>query len=208
MPTTNQTMPFGATIIPSTRPSNDDTLRPPQMLESPVLTPVASREDPRAEYAEKPIPPHSPFYQHPPASFERIHSQQNSKTNIGFYEKDLESGHVTPLTTADDENPFTSKISVDRNVECRMWPSRQTLTQQKQAEKQKRRQIRGWAGCAPLRQWWSSRFDRRQRLWVKIAIALFLVGVAVALGVGISKAVHGTYYSSGNGKQEVGDVDE
>lgn len=194
---------FGATVVvPDTRPSND--LRPPQMLDSPVLTPAVSHEDMSSDFTEKPVPPQSPFYQHPPASFERVHSRQNSKNYLGAYEKDLESGHATPLTMADDENPFTSKISVDANKECRMWPSRQTLTQQKAAEKKKRRAVRGWAGCAPFREWWTTRFNKRQRLYIKIAVGLFLVGVAVAIGVGISKAVHGTYYSSGNGMQDVG----
>ncbi|KAI7397227.1 hypothetical protein KC328_g5013, partial [Hortaea werneckii] len=158
------------------------------------------------------IPPHSPFYQHPPASFERIHSRQTSKNHLGVYEKDLESGGggggstnlATPLTMPDDENPFTSRISIDANKECRMWPSRQTLTQQRAAQKTKRRAARGWAGCAPLREWWTTRFTKRQRLWIQIAIAFVLVGVAVAIGVGISIAVHGSYYSSADGRKDVG----
>ncbi|KAI7681905.1 hypothetical protein KC322_g14100 [Hortaea werneckii] len=200
---------FGATIVPTSpdplRPSHDDILRPPQMLDSPVLTPSTSHEDMTPAYSEKPIPPHSPFYQHPPASFERIHSRQTSKNHLGVYEKDLESGVgggesnpnlATPLTIpADDENPFTSKISIDANKECRMWPSRQTLTQQRAAQKTKRRAARGWAGCAPLREWWTKRFTKRQRWWIRIAIAVVVVGVMVAIGVGISKAVHGSYYS-------------
>ncbi|KAI7264369.1 hypothetical protein KC345_g8816 [Hortaea werneckii] len=207
---------FGATIVPTSpdlRPSQDDILRPPQMLDSPVLTPSTSHEDMAPAYSEKPIiPPHSPSYQHPPASFERVHSRQTSKNHLGVYEKDLESGHggnnnlATPLTMPaddDDDNPFTSKISIDANKECRMWPSRQTLTQQRAAQKTKRRAARGWAGCAPLREWWTTRFTKRQRLWIRIAIALVLVGVMVAIGVGISKAVHGSYYSSGE-KKEVG----
>ncbi|RMY67686.1 hypothetical protein D0863_07619 [Hortaea werneckii] len=210
---------FGATIVPTSpdllRPSQDDILRPPQMLDSPVLTPSTSHEDMTPAYSENPIPPHSPFYQHPPASFERIHSRQTSKNHLGVYEKDLESGVggggesnpnlATPLTiaAADDDNPFTSKISIDANKECRMWPSRQTLMQQRAAQKTKRRAARGWAGCAPLREWWTKRFTKRQRWWIRIAIAVVVVGVMVAIGVGISKAVHGSYYSSG-ARKEVG----
>ncbi|KAI6790720.1 hypothetical protein KC363_g3565 [Hortaea werneckii] len=204
---------FGATIVPTSpdllRPSQDDILRPPQMLDSPALTPSTSHEDMAPAYSEKPIPPHSPFYQHPPASFERIHSRQTSKNHLGVYEKDLESGGAgtnlaTPLTMPDDDNPFTSRISIDANKECRMWPSRQTLTQQRAAQKTKRRAARGWAGCAPLREWWTTRFTKRQRLWIQIAIAFVLVGVAVAIGVGISIAVHGSYYSSADGRKDVG----
>ncbi|OTA30353.1 hypothetical protein BTJ68_09302 [Hortaea werneckii EXF-2000] len=194
---------FGATIVPTSpdplRPSQDDILRPPQMLDSPVLTPSTSHEDMAPAYSEKPIiPPHSPFYQHPPASFERVHSRQTSKNHLG-----VQQPRNSPYNAADDENPFTSKISIDANKECRMWPSRQTLTQQRAAQKTKRRAARGWAGCAPLREWWTTRFTKRQRLWIRIAIALVLVGVMVAIGVGISKAVHGSYYSSGE-RKEVG----
>ncbi|KAK5132558.1 hypothetical protein LTR08_008875 [Meristemomyces frigidus] len=190
---------FGATVVPVQQPSYEDgELRAP-MMDSPLLTPAVSRDDMSSEYMDKPIPPHSPFYQHPPVSFERVHSRQNSKVNIDAYEKDLEGG-VTPLTAADDANPFTSKISVDHNQECKMWPSKQTLMQQKTQEESKRRQTTGFAMLAPLRERWS-RLDKKQRLYFQIAIALVLIGVAVALGVGISKAVHGTYYGK-NGEQE------
>ncbi|KAI7080676.1 hypothetical protein KC327_g3 [Hortaea werneckii] len=201
---------FGATIVPTSpdplRPSQDDILRPPQMLDSPVLTPSTSHEDMAPAYSEKPIiPPHSPFYQHPPASFERVHSRQTSKNHLGVYEKDLESGNggnslATPLTMpADDENPFTSKISIDANKECRMWPSRQTLTQQRAAQKTKRRAARGWAGCAPLREWWTTRFTKRQRLWIRIAIALVLV-VIIPVGSGrrlVGVGVRGVRWTGG-----------
>ena len=151
---------------------------------------------------EQQIPVNSPFYQHPPASFERVASRNASKTHLAVDEKDLESGHATPLTAADEDNPFTSKISVDRNKECTMWPSRQALMQQKTADKRKRRDAQGFLACGPARDWWA-KFDKRQQLMMKIGLALFLIGVAVAIGIGISKAVHGTYYSA-HGQQNVG----
>lgn len=201
MSASKQTTRFGATIVPTS--THDDTLRAPPMLDSPALTPAVSQDDMSTEYTNRPIPPHSPFYQHPPASFERVESRQASKTHLAVYEKDLESGHVTPLTMADDENPFGSKISVDHNKECKMWPSKQTLIQQKTAEKKKRRDMKCCAGFGPVRDWWAQ-FTKRQQLLMKIALALVLIGVAVAIGVGISKAVHGTYYSSDGGQQQVG----
>jgi len=156
-----------------------------------------------SEFLEKPVPPHSPFYQHPPASFERVHSRQSSKTNVGTYEKDLESGNATPLT-AEEENPFTKTITVDRNQECKMWPSKQTLMQTKMAEKRRKRDTASCAGCiAPAKDFWQ-KFDKRQQLYLKIGIAVFLVGVAVAIGVGISKAVHGGYYTAGGDERPVG----
>ena len=192
---------FGASVVPMQQRTHEDgQLQAPQLPDSPALTPAGSHEDMSREYMEKPVPPHSPFYQHPPASSERVSGRQNSKVGAEAYEKDLESGHLTPFNAAEDTNPFTSKISVDHNQECKMWPSRQTLMRQKTQEKTKQRQLKGFAVLAPLRERWAA-FDKRQQLYIKIAIAFLLVGIAVALGVGISKAVHGTYYGK-NGKQE------
>lgn len=194
---------FGASIVPTSQQPAENVLRPPPASESPALTPMASREDMPSDHLVKPVPPHSPFHQHPPASFEKVHSRQASKTNVATYEKDLESGNATPLTGVNDENPFTSKISVDCNKECKMWPSRQTIIQSKMAEKRRRRDRKCCAGCGPVRDFWAQ-FDKRQKLLIKLAIGLFLVGIIVAIGVGISKAVHGTYYSQNGSQQEVG----
>lgn len=196
---------FGASIVPTDDHHADEALIPPPRLDSPALTPAVSRDDMSTTYEGRPIPVHSPFYQHPPASFERVHSRQTSKTNLGTYEKDLETGDVTPLAATGDENPFTSKISVDCNKECKMWPSRQTLMEQKTAEKRKQRAREGITGCVPMREWWAKQ-SKRQRLIIKIILAFFVVGAIVAIGVGISAAVHGTYYSN-HGQQQVGDDD-
>ncbi|KXL50550.1 hypothetical protein M433DRAFT_446706 [Acidomyces richmondensis BFW] len=200
----SETTTFGASIVPVA--GREQPLQSPPAPDSPALTPAVSREDIVAEYhvTEKPIPPHSPFYEHAPASSERVHARQANKLNVvpsPSFEKDIESGNATPLSPNGDENPFTHKISLDCNKECKMWPSKQTLMEQKQAEKMRKRELRGYAGCGPLRNWWA-RFDKRQRLIIKIAIAVFVVGVLVAIGVGISKAVNGTYWANNNGDQQ------
>ena len=76
-----------------------------------------------------------------------------------------------------------------------MWPSKQTLIQEKQAEKKKRRNEQCCGGCAPVRDRWAG-LTKKQKLLIKIGIALFVVGVAVAIAVGISVAVNGTVYVS------------
>ena len=198
LPNTN----FGASVVPvQQRTHEEGELQRPQLLESPALTPAPSNEDMSSNYTqEKHIPSHSPLYQHPSAPSDHVNGRQNSKFNFNTYEKDLESGHPTPMATDEETNPFTSHISVDHNQECKMWPSKQTLMRQKTQEKTKQRQLKGFAALAPLRERWSS-LERKQKLYIKIAIAFLLVGIAVALGVGISKAVHGTYYG-GHGEQE------
>lgn len=191
----SNTTPFGATIVPtpSRRPGNslDLTTPIPRILDSPALTPAVSHEDLQLEHAERRVSPHSPFYQHPCDSFERGHSRNNSKTNVPITEKDLEGGMRTPLTPDNPNNAFMSKVSVDCNKECRMWPSKQTLMQSKLAEKKKQRDGKL---CGPVVHFWAQR-TKRQKLITKIVLAFFLIGVVVAIAVGISVAVNGTVYS-------------
>lgn len=123
-----------------------------------------------------------------------------SRENLKPSEKDLEAGVVTPLA-AQDENPFTSKISVECNKECAMWPSRQTLVDKHKAEKRQRRG-RKRCGCGPVVDFWA-RFNARQKLIIKIVIALLVVGAMIGIGVGISIAVNGTVYVSDDKSSQV-----
>lgn len=142
----------------------------------------------------------SPFYTHPPASHEVIPSA-TKKSHLNVYEKDLEAGNDAPLTpSSDDEHPFSKSLAIDHSKECTMWPSKQTLKEKYQAEKQKRRQNKGIKALNPVRERWTA-LSSRNKLISKIVFALFIIGVAVALGVGISTAVKGTYYAgSGSNK--------
>lgn len=76
-----------------------------------------------------------------------------------------------------------------------MWPSKQTLIQSRKAEKKKRRDGKMCGGCGPVRDFWA-RFTKQQKLLIKIAFALFMIGVVVAIAVGITVAVNGTVYVS------------
>ncbi|WPH01149.1 Hypothetical protein R9X50_00398400 [Acrodontium crateriforme] len=199
---TDEKITFGATVVPATAPMKPAALQPPT-LESPALTPVASRD---GAYSEVDMPtaatPQSPFYQHPPASFERVQSRPQSKQMLEPFEKDLEAGNITPLSSTSDENPFASKISLERNKECKMWPSRQTLMQAKQADKHKKRTNRGCTGCAPIRAKWEA-YSKCQRLMIKMCIALLVIGVVVAIAVGVTKAVNGSVYDE-HGNHPIG----
>ena len=167
------------------------------------MTPTASHEDlTTASYPQQHIPPSSPFYQ-APARLEPTHTRQSSKPSVATNEKDLEAGITTPLESGED-NPFTSKISVDYNKECKMWPSKQTLIENRKAEKKRRRDGKRCGGCGPVVDFWGS-FNARQKLTIKIVLALLLIGIAVAIGVGISIAVNGTVYVSDDRSQQIPD---
>ena len=84
-----------------------------------------------------------------------------------------------------------------------MWPSKQTLMQEKAAERQRKMSRKGVRGCAPARERWMG-MSRKQKLIAKLLMALFIVGAIVGIAVGISVAVHGTYYSR-HGQQDIGE---
>ena len=122
---------------------------------------------------------------------------------------DLEKGgirtHLTPIETSASHLTATSQTSplyspsrdysIDGRApkECSMWPSRATLKDQAKADKVRRR----GANCCGLSQRWVG-LSRKQRLWIKVLIALLVIAVAVAIGIGISRAVGGGVWASDN----------
>jgi hypothetical protein len=136
--------------------------------------------------------PYSAFYKHPDArrSLDNVSAPQ-SKTHleINTFEHDLEAG--VPLSAATTQQ--LGKVSVDGRVkevkDCTMWPSRQAVLDKRRDHKRKK-------GCS-----FFQGLTSKQRLWAKIIIALFVVGAAVGLGVGISRAVGGGVWA-GNGKSK------
>lgn len=192
----SSTTNFGASVVPS--PSEETTtMLPPRTLDSPALTPAVSHDS-----FDKPVPPYSPFYQHPPASHERVPEGQKQTPLLQtptkshqVYEKDIESGMHTPLSANNDTNPFASKYNVEGNKECTMWPSRKQLEQDRLADK--RRRLTGRT-CGELKHKWVQ-CSKKEKLIAKLLLTLFLAGAAVGIAVGITKAVGGGVWS-GNGE--------
>lgn len=182
---------FGATIVPTDDHRRATPLLNEPLNDSPAMTPVPSHDSLAQQYSQN-VPVQSPFYTHPPASHEVIPSEK--KTHLNVYEKDLEAGNDTPLTpSTDEEHPFSKRIGVEQNTEDTMWPSKQTLKQKYMAEKQQRRQQKGIKVLVPVRERWAA-LSKRNKLIAKLLLGLFIIGLAVGLGVGISKAVQGSYY--------------
>jgi hypothetical protein len=147
-----------------------------------------------------PSNPFSAFYRHPPARRSMEHDSTKSPLDVPAYDHDLEAGAPLSAATtmqhshshlpASHTSTNTPKISVDGRVkECTMWPTHQTMLQKKKETRRRR-------GCGLFRS-----LSSKQRLWVKIGIALFIVALAVGLGIGISKAVGGGVWA-GNGKSK------
>lgn len=186
---------FGATIVeqPSTTPHSE---LPPLLTTTHLPTvsevdSVASRTTTPKEDLD-PSNPFSAFYSHPDLrrSTEKDRlapSKSNSHLNV-----DLEAGSPISTTTTIQQH----KYSVDGRVkECTMWPSRQTLQEKARARKAAR------GGCNPMRN-----LSKKQKLWVKIFIAMFVVAAAVGLGIGISKAVGGGVWAGKGESRQIPDT--
>ena len=205
MPSLDLTTSFGATIVPTQKRSYDELTLPSRTFDTPSITPQISREDLTPVSTERRIPPHSPFYQHECDSFERGHSRSTSKVNVPIEEKDLEAGRVS-LAPHDGLQPFTSKLSIECSKQDKMWPSKQELIQDQKSEKRKQRNQKLCGGCGPVVEFWE-RKTKKQKLCMKIAFALFVVGVIIAIALGISVAVNGTVYVSDGHMKQLPDPD-
>ncbi len=163
---------FGASIV-----KPEPALRAQPSSDSGISAQMADAA--KKEWAADPSNPYSAFYKHPEARRSMDAGDVHSKTHLDIHttERDVEAGKpLSPATTQQQ----TPKVSVDgRLKECTMWPSRQAIMDQRKTAKRHR-------GCAAFHN-----LTRKQRLWVKIVIALLIVAAAVGLGVGISKAVGG-----------------
>lgn len=156
----------------------------PSTYISPVQSVLPSQAVTPTEEYDSNASPFSPFYSHPTTRTSFEQHKCESKTNIHIYEKDLEAGS-TPRIRQSSEPP--------RSVnDCTVWPGRHQLIE-KSNERKKR------SGCSPLR-----RLSRKQRISVKILIALIIVGAAVGIGVGVSRAVGSGVWKNINSQTKIG----
>jgi hypothetical protein len=94
---------------------------------------------------------------------------------------------TTSLTAAIRTRTDEEKFADGRVRECTMWPSQDELRHRHKREKMLR-------SCNPL-----LRLSKRNRIIVSVLIALTVIGAAIGIGVGISKAYNGGVWA-GNGK--------
>lgn len=184
---------FGVTIEAKNDASKSTPSPTPLVPSSNASTMSTATADAAAkEIAIDSSNPYSAFYKHPEArrSIDNVSAPQ-SKTHleINTFERDLEAG--IPLSAATTQQ--LPKVSVDGRVrevkDCTMWPSRQAVLEKRKDHKRKK-------GCNLFKG-----LTSKQRLWAKIIIALLVVGAAVGLGVGISRAVGGGVWA-GDGKSK------
>ena len=184
----NEPITFGAVVDRSASPTQPQPVLRPSPSTDSAMSSTTAEVAAKKEWAADPTNPYSAFYKHPEARRSLDVSAPQSKTHldINTYERDAEACH--PLSAATTQQQ--SKVSVDGRVkECTMWPTRQTVMNNRKMDKRTR-------GCA-----FFHNMNRKQRLWAKIAIALVIIAAAVGLGVGISRAVGGGVWA-GQGKNK------
>ncbi|MCJ1394277.1 hypothetical protein MMC18_007155 [Xylographa bjoerkii] len=180
---------FGMEVLPSPEPSPTTTpARPSLAIQQPSEQHLMPSQcpTPSEEYDPASTHPFSAFYSHPTTrtSFEQLKSASTANVAIKVYEADLESGSRTRFSS---EPP----VSI-ANKECNVWPGHRQLVQKSIALKQSR-------GCIPLR-----KLSKKQKLFVKILIALLIIGAVTAIGVGVSKAVNAGVYKNNNQQTPIG----
>ena len=138
---------------------------------------------PVEEYDPTSSHPFSAFYSHPTTRTSLEQYQSESKVNIKIYEQDLEAGsRIIPSSDV----PRIKK-------ECAVWPGKHQLIE-------KRMKMEKHRGCNPMRN-----LSKRQKLWIKILIAMVIVGAAIGLGIGISKATGSGVFKTTNSQTAIGD---
>ena len=159
----NEKPTIGAQIMPSHDLPKPNY--PAVVLEKPSMESLdstyalsASNQPPTytGEYDPTSSNPCSAFYSHPTTRTSFERQKSESRTDIRIYEHDLESG---------------SQVVVPTKKETVGWPQnigKKDLCCQKKS-------------LNPMK-----KLSKKQKLWTKVAIILFIVGAAVGLGIGIS----------------------
>jgi hypothetical protein len=167
---------FGASVQPIATPKllapSDSHLKPKISLDvpsSPVSISSTSDQTP-----SKPTTAFSPFYNHPPCSFEQ---SKTSKSKLGIYTHDVESQAALHGSTG------SPKISIEPTRDCAMWPSQKELKRRAKADKKRK------CECLP-------KISKRLKIMLGVGAFLFIIALALVLGFVISKKVGGGIYLS------------
>ena len=166
----------GAEVVhhlqPPTNPSHSYTLTKINTTSNPTLSPP-SEYDPtsKEDYTPSADHPFSPFYSHPSTRTSLEQKKSESKVRFQLYEHDLESGSRVTQTSRNEPS----------HTDDAVWPSDKVRKQQEAMVKSKEH-----SSYSPFKH-----MSRKQKFWVKILIAVVIVGAITGLGVGITKAVGG-----------------
>ena len=131
--------------------------------------------------------PFSPFYNPNPTRYSLEAQKSESKQNINViqsaYDTDVEACLTPQKTQASCSKAGLLKTKGGHNVDCTVWPGQRAMKMKQKAMRRERRR-HGVCGCM-------AGMDKKTRTWIKALIILVVVGAAIGLGIGISRAVGG-----------------
>ncbi|KAM3075641.1 hypothetical protein ACMFMG_007775 [Clarireedia jacksonii] len=175
---------------PSRQPSNQSVLSTIEDVDSthtlsPSPTRVNDEKSTMSRHDDRENSPSSPFYNPTPTRYSVEVQKSSSKQHITAYETDVEAC-LTPQQTTKSGALLSQKrtgASTMMAQECTVWPGQKQMKKKKKEMKFQRGR-KGVCGCM-------AGLNRKTKIWVKIMMALVIIGLAVGVGVGISKAVGG-----------------
>ncbi|KAG9246154.1 hypothetical protein BJ878DRAFT_307420 [Calycina marina] len=121
----------------------------------------------------------TPFYAVPA-------TQSESKQEINIYEHDVEAGNLS-LANTKTKNTIRDIRSHNDNA---VWPGQIALKRKKKLMRKERgkQALCGWMAGMP----------KKTQVWIKILIAAVVIGAAIGIGIGVSKAVGGGVWKNKN----------
>lgn len=180
-------------LEPPPNPSLSHSLTKIETSSNSTLYP-SSEYDPasRDDYPPSSDHPFSPFYSHPATRTSLEQKKSESKVRFQLYEHDLEAGSRA--------TQFTPNESAQHcRTDDKVWPSDKVRKQQEAMVRSKKH-----GSYSPFK-----RMSKKQKVWVKILIAVVIVGAITGLGVGITKAVGGgVFRTTSNSSAPIGDNDK
>lgn len=185
----------GAEVVrlqPPSNPSYNNTLTKTESISNSTLYPSSEYDaTSRDDYPPSSDHPFSPFYSHPTTRTSLEQKKSESKVRFQIYEHDLEAGsRVTQFTQPEPAQHCQRDDAV--------WPSDKVRKQHEAMAKSKKHGL-----YSPFRH-----MSKKQKFWVKVLIAIVIIGAITGLGVGITKAVGGgVFRTSSNSSAPIGNAD-
>jgi len=137
----------------------------------------------------------SPFYNPNPTRYSLDAQKTESRQNINVisssaYDTDVEACLEPRGTNASNGTAALLSKSKTRGetADSAVWPGQKALKMKKKAMKVQRNKG-SLCGCM-------AGFSKKTRIWIKIVIALLVVGTAIGVGVGVSRAVGGGFWKN------------
>jgi hypothetical protein len=130
------------------------------------------------------VNPLSPFYNPSPTRLSLDAQKSESRRDVHLipaYDTDLEAASTPPASAISCDKPVAKPNA--NNFHCAVWPNQHAMRMKKKAMRRAkgRYMMCGW--LAPL--------SKPTRITIKTLFALVLIGAAVGIAIGISKAVGG-----------------